>query len=51
MGKSVALFFACAAFVIMAGSFMAPNSIAARNVNCAPAYGVDPCTISGSISR
>ncbi|MBP1851409.1 hypothetical protein [Rhizobium halophytocola] len=42
MGKSIGLFFACAALVILAGSFMAPQSIAAKN-GCAPAYGVDPC--------
>lgn len=44
MGKSIALFFACAALVIMAGSFMAPSTVAAGKSNCAPAYGVDPCS-------
>jgi hypothetical protein len=48
MGKSVALFFACATLVILAGSFMAPNTVAARKGNCSPAYGVDPCS-TGSI--
>jgi hypothetical protein len=43
MGKSIALFFACAAIVILAGSFMAPTTVAAGKGNCAPAYGVDPC--------
>lgn len=43
MGKSIALFFACAAVVILAGSFMAPTTVAAGKGNCAPAYGVDPC--------
>ncbi len=42
MGKSIALFFACAALVIVAGSFMAPSTVGARN-GCAPAYGMDPC--------
>lgn len=49
MGKSIALFFACAALVIMAGSFMAPSTVAAGKGNCAPAYGVDPCS-TGSVS-
>ncbi|WP_027486577.1 hypothetical protein [Allorhizobium undicola] len=44
MGKSIALFFACAALVVIAGSFMAPSTVAARKGNCAPAYGVDPCS-------
>ena len=44
MGKSIALLFACAALVIMAGSFMAPGSIAAVKGECSPAYGVDPCS-------
>lgn len=48
MGKSIALLFACAALVIVAGSFMAPETVAARNPNCAPAYGVDPCS-TGSV--
>lgn len=48
MGKSIALFFACAALVILAGSFMAPGTIAAVKAECAPAYGVDPCN-TGSI--
>lgn len=43
MGKSIALFFVCAAVIILAGSFMAPNTVAAGKGNCAPAYGVDPC--------
>lgn len=48
MGKSIALLFACAALVIMAGSFMAPGSVAAIKGGCSPAYGVDPCS-TGSI--
>ncbi|MDQ0455356.1 hypothetical protein [Rhizobium paknamense] len=45
MGKSIALFFACAALVVIAGSFMAPSTVAARKGNnCSPAYGVDPCS-------
>lgn len=46
MGKSIALFFACAALVVLAGSFMAPNTVAASKGGCAPAYGVDPCQLS-----
>lgn len=49
MGKSIALFFACAALVILAGSFMAPGTVAAVKGNCAPAYGVDPCS-TGAIN-
>jgi len=49
MGKSIALLFACAALVVVAGSFMAPTTVAARKGNCAPAYGVDPCTTTGTI--
>lgn len=45
MGKSIALFFACAALVVLAGSFMAPNTVAASK-GCAPAYGLDPCQLS-----
>lgn len=48
MGKSIALFFACAALVILAGSFLAPGTVAANKSSCAPAYGVDPCA-TGSI--
>ncbi|WP_181315766.1 hypothetical protein [Rhizobium sp. JAB6] len=48
MGKSIALLFACAALVILAGSFVARGSIASIKGECAPAYGVDPCT-TGSI--
>ncbi|MCL6705792.1 hypothetical protein M8R20_02155 [Pseudomonas sp. R2.Fl] len=48
MGKSIALFFACAALVIIAGSFVAPTTVAAKK-GCAPAYGVDPCS-TGSIA-
>jgi hypothetical protein len=46
MGKSIALFFACAALVIIAGSFVAPTTVAARKDNCSPAYGIDPCATS-----
>ncbi len=48
MGKSIALLFACAALVILAGSFVARGSIASIKGECAPTYGVDPCT-TGSI--
>jgi hypothetical protein len=48
MGRSIALLFACAALVILAGSFMAPGSVAAVKGECSPAYGVDPCE-TGSI--
>lgn len=44
MGKAIALFFGCAALVILAGSFMAPTTVVAGKHGCAPAYGVDPCT-------
>jgi hypothetical protein len=44
MGKPIALFFACAALVILAGSFMAPQTAAGGKSDCAPAYGVDPCS-------
>jgi hypothetical protein len=44
MGKSIALFFASAALVIIAGSFVAPTTVAARKDNCSPAYGIDPCS-------
>jgi hypothetical protein len=46
MGKPIALFFACAALVIIAGSFVAPTTLAARKDNCSPAYGIDPCATS-----
>lgn len=45
MGKSIAIFFACAALIVLAGSFAAPKTVAG-NRGCAPAYGVDPCTTS-----
>jgi len=48
MGKPIALFFACAALTILAGSFIAPRTDAAGNGTCASAYGVDPCS-TGSI--
>jgi len=40
MGKSIALFFASAALVILAGSFVAPRTVAADQSKCSPAYGV-----------
>lgn len=49
MGKSIALFFASAALVILAGSFVAPRTVAADKAKCSPAYGVDPCTITATI--
>ncbi|MFB2553117.1 hypothetical protein ACEVQ6_18645 [Ciceribacter sp. sgz301302] len=48
MGKSIAAFFACAALIVIAGSFAAPHISAGTHGNCAPAYGVDPCE-TGSI--
>jgi hypothetical protein len=44
MGKPIALFFVCAALVILAGSFIAPQTAASGKAGCAPAYGVDPCS-------
>ena len=44
MGKSIAIFFACAALIVLAGSFAAPKTVASNHSDCAPAYGVDPCT-------
>lgn len=43
MGKSIALFFACAAVIILTGSFLSPGTVAAGRPECSPAYGVDPC--------
>ncbi|MDO9417669.1 hypothetical protein [Pararhizobium sp.] len=48
MGKSIAIFFACAAIVVVAGSFMAPKTVAGGRSGCTSAYGVDPC-VTGSI--
>jgi hypothetical protein len=48
MGKSIALLFGCAALVILAGSMIAPGSVAAVKGECSPAYGIDPCS-TGSI--
>ncbi|HWT59038.1 MAG TPA: hypothetical protein VN284_14450 [Rhizobium sp.] len=36
MGKSIALLFACAALVILAGSFVASGSVAAVKGGCSP---------------
>ena len=44
MGKSIALFFASAALVILAGSFVSPRSVAANQASCSSAYGVNPCS-------
>ncbi|ACP27388.1 MULTISPECIES: hypothetical protein [Sinorhizobium] len=44
MGKSIAIFFASAALIILAGSFIAPGTVASSSKGCTPAYGVDPCT-------
>jgi hypothetical protein len=49
MGKSIALFFASAALVILAGSFVAPRTVAADKSQCSPAYGVDPCTVTATV--
>jgi hypothetical protein len=43
MGKSIALFFASAALVILAGSFVSPRSVSANQNSCSSAYGVNPC--------
>ena len=43
MGKSIALFFACAAVIILTGSFLSPGKVAACRPDCNPAYGVNPC--------
>lgn len=51
MGKSIAVFFACAAFVILAGSFIAPRTVAAGNGECSPAYGIDPCAVNASTAN
>ena len=45
MGKSIALFFASAALVILAGSFVSPRTVAADQSACSQAYGVNPCTV------
>ena len=50
MGKPIALFFACAALIVLAGSFMAPRTDAAGRVECTSAYGVDPCS-TASVRR
>ena len=52
MGKSIAIFFACAALIVLAGSFAAPKTVAGHHGDCSPAYGVDPCTTAsiGSIA-
>lgn len=42
MGKSIAIFFACAALIILGASFAAPTAVASK-AECSPAYGVDPC--------
>lgn len=44
MGKSIAIFFACAALIVLGGSFVAPNTVAGNHGGCTPAYGIDPCT-------
>ena len=49
MGKSISMFFACAALVILAGSFFAPRTVSAGDGACTSAYGVDPCTVTGSL--
>ena len=43
MGKSIALFFASAALVILAGSFVSPRTVSANQAACSSAYGVNPC--------
>lgn len=51
MGKSIAVFFACSALVILAASFMAPRTtVAGANARCTSAYGVDPC-VTGSVGE
>ena len=51
MGKSIAVFFACSALVILAASFMAPRTtVVGASVGCTSAYGVDPC-VTGAIAE
>jgi hypothetical protein len=45
MGKSISIFFACAALIILGASFAAPTAVASK-AGCSPAYGVDPCATS-----
>ena len=49
MGKAIAIFFGCATLVILAGSFVAPTTVVAGKNDCAPAYGVDPCTTTATV--
>ncbi|MGR6432292.1 hypothetical protein [Rhizobium sp. PAMB 3182] len=44
MGKAIAIFFAGAALIVLAGFALAPSTVAAINSKCSPAYGVDPCS-------
>ncbi|MBD8553825.1 hypothetical protein IFT84_04740 [Rhizobium sp. CFBP 8762] len=50
MGKSIAMFFACAALIILAGSFAAPHTVAGSHEGCAPAYGIDPCAATSALT-
>jgi hypothetical protein len=43
MGKAIAIFFAGAALIVLAGFALAPSTVAAINSKCSPAYGIDPC--------
>ena len=44
-GTRFYLIMACVmALVIIAGSFVAPTTVAANKGNCTPAYGIDPCS-------
>ena len=42
--------FSLGGILILAGSFIAPGSVAAIKGECSPAYGVDPCS-TGSIDH
>ncbi|MEQ8308485.1 MAG: hypothetical protein RIA09_18275 [Hoeflea sp.] len=47
MGKTVVTAFAFAVVVILSASAFAPRSVA-DSKGCAPAYGVDPCSVQAS---
>lgn len=47
MAKTVASAFILAVVVILSAAAFAPGSVAGAK-GCAPAYGVDPCTVQAS---
>lgn len=47
MAKTVVSAFAFAVVVILSAAAFAPGSVA-DSKGCAPAYGVDPCTVQAS---